>query len=137
MKFYLDTCIWMDYLESRTDGLRPLGEFAFAFLKACKTKKHSILFSELVSFELRQYHSEERIRQMFADHQTTLNEVSISNSQQLEAKMLELKLNEVHKSDILHAILARDNGAILITRDNHFNELSSLVKISKPEEVYF
>lgn len=34
MKYYLDTCIWIDYWENRTDNLRPIGEFAFKFLNS-------------------------------------------------------------------------------------------------------
>ena len=32
-KFYLDTAIWRDYFEDRGDGTRPIGEFAFQFLR--------------------------------------------------------------------------------------------------------
>lgn len=36
---------------------------------------------------------------------------------------------------IENAILSRDNGAILITRDNHFQDLTDIAIIKKPEEV--
>ena len=37
--------------------------------------------------------------------------------------------------DVLHSLLARDNGLILVTRDNHFKELKDISKFYKPEEL--
>lgn len=37
--------------------------------------------------------------------------------------------------DALHAILARDNGAVLISRDKHFYELAGEVTIKRPEDL--
>ncbi len=39
-----------------------------------------------------------------------------------------------HK-DALHAVLSRDNGAVLITRDAHFELLSFMVEVKKPENL--
>lgn len=38
-------------------------------------------------------------------------------------------------NDALHAILARDNHAILVSRDKHFYELVDKLTIRKPEEL--
>ena len=32
-KYYLDTCIWRDYFENRSDKFRPLGDWAFSLIK--------------------------------------------------------------------------------------------------------
>ena len=37
--------------------------------------------------------------------------------------------------DALHALIARDNKAILITRDEHFNKLLDIIRFKKPEEL--
>jgi len=37
--------------------------------------------------------------------------------------------------DALHAVLARDNKAIMVTRDKHFDELLDITKYKKPEEI--
>lgn len=42
---------------------------------------------------------------------------------------------EYQKVNALHAIVARDNGLILITRDNHFRVLQDISKYYKPEEL--
>ena len=64
-KFYLDTAIWRDYFEDRRDGIRPLGEFAFQFLKNCEKKGCKVLVSDTVILELKVYFSEEDIKQIF------------------------------------------------------------------------
>ena len=47
MKYYFDTSIWRDYYENRSDGLRPLGDFAFELLKKIKALRDTVLYSEL------------------------------------------------------------------------------------------
>jgi len=45
---------------------------------------------------------------------------------------------ELSFNDALHAIIARDNRAMLVTRDRHFFEfLGDIVEIRKPEEIIF
>ncbi|MBN1376781.1 PIN domain-containing protein [Candidatus Woesearchaeota archaeon] len=44
------------------------------------------------------------------------------------------KIN-IPKNDVLHAILARDNNAILVTRDKHFYKLAEKIIVKKPEEL--
>ena len=37
--------------------------------------------------------------------------------------------------DAVHAILARDNNAIMVTRDHHFSKLKECIIVKKPEEL--
>ena len=136
-KFYLDTAIWRDYFEDRKDGIRPLGEFAFQFLKNCEKKGCIVLYSEVVVHELRRDYSDERIKQVFSSFWHFLEIVPIFDEQYLESKKLSRIKTESHESDVLHAILARDNKAVLITRDFHFETLRDIVEIKAPEEVTF
>src|SRR3989344_1076940 len=64
-RFYLDTSIWIDYVEDRGDGIRPLGEFAFRFLKYCEERDLEILVSDIVILELQKILSKERINEGF------------------------------------------------------------------------
>jgi len=41
----------------------------------------------------------------------------------------------VPAGDALHAIVARDNDLILVTRDRHFRKLEDISKHYKPEEL--
>ncbi len=136
-KFYLDTAIWRDYFEDRKDALRPLGEFAFQFLKNCEKKNCSVFYSEVVVYELKRDYSDEMIKQVFSSFEHFLGIVPISNEQYLESKKLAKVKTESHAADILHAIIARDNKAVLITRDFHFETLRDIVEIKAPEEVTF
>ena len=63
-----------------------------------------------------------------------LLKVEIEGSQAREAASLSRK-RHVAFGDALHAILARDNNAIMVTRDKHFLELNDIAEIRKPEEL--
>jgi predicted nucleic acid-binding protein len=45
------------------------------------------------------------------------------------------RVRQLPWSDVLHAVLARDNHATLITRDAHFQQLADVVESLKPENV--
>ena len=135
--FYLDTSIWRDYFEDRTDGLRPLGEFAFQFLKNCKRQRRRVFYSNLVVQELRADYSEEKIGELFLPFGDVLVKVPLSNEQISEARAILSSVTGTHLKDIIHAVLARDNCAVMITRDRHFDALTGFVEIAKPEDVHF
>ncbi len=135
--FYLDTAIWRDYFEDRNDGIRPLGEFAFQFLKNCEKHGGIILFSDLVVQELRAHYSKERVVEVFSSFKHFLVEISISNEQISEARKILSSVQGTHFKDVLHAVAARDNGAVMVTRDAHFDILADLVTVEKPEDIHF
>ena len=39
-------------------------------------------------------------------------------------------------ADLLHAIIARDNSAIMVTRDIHFEDFEDIVATRKPEDLF-
>ena len=41
----------------------------------------------------------------------------------------------IPKKDILHALIARDNNAIMIATDKHFEKLIDIVEVKKPKEL--
>jgi predicted nucleic acid-binding protein len=63
-----------------------------------------------------------------------LIKVEVKEEQLKEAIKTGKRLNLPVK-DALHAIMARDNHAILISRDKHFYELSEQMTIKKPEDL--
>ena len=63
-----------------------------------------------------------------------LKKVEIKEKQIKEAVRLRNNL-KIPFGDVLHAILARDNNAIMVTRDRHFEEVQNIVNIKKPEEL--
>ncbi len=135
-KYYVDTCIWRDFGEQRKDKFRPLGEWAFEFFKKVKESKEIRLYSDLVVRELSLAYSESKIQELFSFilEDQALVKIEIKESQFQEAIRIK-KEKQFPYSDLLHAILARDSQAILITRDKHFLELLDLVMIKKPEDL--
>lgn len=136
-KFYLDTSIWRDYFEDREDNLRPLGEFAFRFLKECGKKDCAVLYSDLVVAELESHYSKESVAEVFSSFKHFIVKVPISSAQIAEARKIVSSTVGTHLKDATHAILARDNGATIIARDRHFDALTDIVEVAKPEDVHF
>ncbi|MBU0635678.1 hypothetical protein KKE06_01505, partial [Candidatus Micrarchaeota archaeon] len=134
-RFYLDTAIWRDFFEDRSDGLRPLGEFAFQFLKNCEKKGYKVLVSDSVVLELKVYFPEEKIKQIFSSFLGIIKNIKAAEEQISEARTeWQKREKRVPFKDVLHAVLARHHYAVLIARDNHFfDELSSIVEVEKPE----
>ncbi len=134
-RFYLDTAIWRDYFEDRKDGVRPLGEFAFRFLKNCEKHKCTIVIAEPVLFELKDFGREIAVKTL-SNFSITLEEAEVSGKQFAEAKRISTE-RKLPFNDALHAIIARDNEAIMVTRDMHFEELTDIANCGAPEGIIF
>lgn len=129
----MDTAIWGDYFEDRGNGIRPLGEFAFLFLKKCEENKWKVLYSEPVLLELKEF--AEQFYERFSAFKGMVFEVPATEKQVKEARKLARKRN-VPFNDAFHAVIARDNKAVLISMDWHFQEkLSDIVECRAPEEI--
>lgn len=133
-RYYLDTCIWRDYIEYRHDNLRPIGEWAFQLLRSIADKEDIVLFSIIVIKELRQFYSEQKIKSLFLIiPKELLLEAELSSEQIAEAK-IRARILGIPLNDVLHLIIARDNNAILVTRDKHLLFLDD-IEIRMPEEL--
>jgi predicted nucleic acid-binding protein len=133
--FYLDTNIWLDYFQDRTDGLRPLGEFAFIFLKKAVELKIKIYYSDLILNELNNTIGEEKTNELINQFKSILVFVKTLDIDFIEAKNL-FRTGKIHHADALHAIICKRIETILITRDKHFFELDFL-EVYLPEEFIF
>ncbi|MBU2477368.1 type II toxin-antitoxin system VapC family toxin [Candidatus Micrarchaeota archaeon] len=135
-KFYLDTCIWIDYLEDRKNGIKPLGELAFQFLRKCRKEKSTIIVSDVMRKELYKHIAKEEIEKRLLDFSDLIIEVKHSQEQFDEAHLFWVKTKkEFPQADILHAIISRDQKAVLISRDKHFAEID-IVEFHFPEELF-
>ncbi len=121
-KYYIDAAIWRDLHENRSDRFRPLGDWAFELFKKIRKDKEKILYSNLVVDELSIAFEKETIKKLFEDISELLEKVEIKKEHVEEAKILSKEL-KIPFGDALHGILARDNNAIMVTRDHHFEEL--------------
>lgn len=133
-KYYLDSCIWRDYLEDRQDKFRPLGEWAFRIIQKIIKDEDVIVISDAVFEELKSFNQNINIEISKSVPELCLYYIESSREQIIEAKNI-AKTLKMPVNDALHAILARDNQAILITRDKHFLDLLNIVDIKKPEDL--
>ncbi|MFH2020418.1 MAG: PIN domain-containing protein [archaeon] len=132
-KYYLDTSIWMDYYEDRKDPSEDIGEYAFKLLCKLLASKSRIIVSSFSLRELEVAYSLDTIRGLARPFEKQMEKVDVSEEQREEAKKI-ADVRKVPKGDVLHAILARDNKAILISRDKHFQLLKDICEVAKPED---
>ncbi len=136
-KYYLDACIWRDFHENREDKFRPLGEWAFNLFRMIRETKGKVLYSDLVVEELSIAYDEKAIKEIFKiiEQEGLLEKTEIKKEQFQEAARFKRERN-LPFADLLHAIIARDNEAIMVTRDVHFEDFSDIVTIQKPEDLF-
>ncbi len=130
--FYLDTSIWLDFYERR--GVH--GEAALELIRKIIMENHRIVYSDLVIRELKHlgYPQDEIIKLFSIGKSLHIQRIHIYKEQIEEAKKIALQ-RHVPKGDALHAILARDNDAILISYDQDFEWLGDITICKNPEEI--
>lgn len=135
---YLDTNIYIDYFENRTDKLRPLGEFAFNVIRKAIGCEFRIIFSQLVMNEIEyNNHLKEMNNLIIAlKEKNKLVNANVLDSYSIEAK----RLSKIHKTsfnDILHFIIAKENKAeIVVTRNiKDFPTIEGFPEVVFPENL--
>ncbi len=127
-RYYFDTSIWLDFLENRNEPNMPKGEWAKKLVSKIVNNDDIILFSDVNMLELNdigysQYDIDEILKPI--NHILLFIE---AEAHQVGKAIDIAKRRNVPKRDALHAILARDNYAILVTFDAHFKELADITK---------
>lgn len=134
-RYYFDTSIWLDFFEYRDEPNLPKGKWAHELLNKVVKEDNKILYSDLNLIELGMAgYSVFEIEEMFRPLRLILIMVESTEKQQGKARDLSAK-RDVPKGDALHALIARDNKAILVTRDKHFQKLLDITIPKKPEEL--
>jgi len=121
MKYYIDTCVWIDFVEERTD----IDIFA-----KCVLNEDIVMVSEMLFVELQKNSSGSKVH-MIIDllrSKALLTNVNVNREQIRESERIAAKRN-VPRADALHAILTRDNDAVFVTRDKHFLMLRDLCTV--------
>ena len=134
MKYYVDTAIWRDLWENRKDTDKDLGKLASAFFNKIGAKGGKVVYSNLIVEELSKTYKIHKIFKLFNRESKSLIKVYANKSQINQAIILSKEFN-IPPPDGLHCLLARDNNAMVITRDRHFKKLSGFVLVRKPEDL--
>jgi predicted nucleic acid-binding protein len=133
-RFYVDTCIWIDYFEDRKDNLKPLGDFAFYFLKKQFEERNKIIVSTMVEKELETTGYREIAEITFNEYSEIIEKIVPSGKEISKATILARKINNIPLQDILHAVICIQRNFVLVSRDKHFNLLN--VECLAPEELF-
>ncbi len=134
-KYYIDTSIWIDIYEDRKGfSNEPLGDFALQLFSIINAKKHILVISDLLIRELEGYYSMPEVKGMIKPFEKHIEKIISTKAQREQARKI-AEERSLPPGDVLHAIIARDNNLILITRDKDFNYLEDISKHYKPEEL--
>lgn len=136
----VDSNIFIDYYLNRFDGLSPIGEYAFNFFKEVVSCKYFVFICEEVIEELSNILEmppkgvEENVLSMLSKKHK-LEVIAPSFLDAKEAGALS-RTKKIPFNDALFAIVAKNRGLMVVSRDRHFfNELSLIVGVSLPEEL--
>jgi len=120
-RYYVDTCLWIDFIEGRTDD--------DIFTKIIENED-TVIYSYPLEKELLKYLKLIQLRMLYTllSSKRLLYPVTVTDIEKLEAHELSNSRN-LPFADTLHAILARDNQATLLTRDKHFLLLRNICDV--------
>ncbi len=134
-KFYFDTSIWLDLLENRNEPNMPKGDWARHLLNKITKENDIIVYSDLILLELNSAgYSIFELEEIFRKLKDITYFVESTEKQVRRAKDFAAKRN-IPKKDALHALIARDSRAILITLDKHFRKLTDIAIVKRPQDI--
>ncbi len=130
--YNLDTSILLDVYEKRNMGEELIKKIILKLIE----EDAALILSDLHIMELKKLsYASEEIQSIFRIFKANnIKKVHSNKNQLIEAKQIAFKRN-IPKKDVLHAILARDNEAVMIATDNHFEKLTDIVEIKKPKDL--
>jgi len=124
--------------EDRTDGLHPLGEFAFQLLKRTFNCEFEIVVSDWVLKEMEKQIANLALFIELLDRLQKLGKlIKIYKNLEIvkEAKTL-TKSSDIHFADALHAAIAKESNAVLVTWNiKDFEKVKDFVEVRQPKEL--
>lgn len=131
-QYYFDTSIWVDIYERRGEH----GEAAQKLIALIILNDWVVCYSDSTIIELKGLgYTEQAIRTMLEiakpDHIRRVH----TNREQIALARALAKQRDIPMRDALHAVLARDHGMQLVSRDQDFEKLRDVTQVRKPEEL--
>ena len=134
-KFYFDTSIWLDFFENRDEPNLPKGKWAKALVRKIISKSDKIVYSDLTLIELEGAgYSRYDVEDLLKPLSLVILFVETTEKQLGKSKDLSFKRN-IPRKDALHALIARDIGATLVTLDHHFQRILDIIKPFRTNEL--
>jgi predicted nucleic acid-binding protein len=132
---YLDTSIWMDFFEKRDEVHLAKTTLAQQLISKIIREGSIIVYADIIQNELvKQGYSHEELGRLFVPLAKITEYVDATEKEFGRSKDLAAK-RDIPRLDSFHALIARDNHAILATRDRHFAMLTDIVPSKKPEDI--
>ncbi len=133
-KYYFDTSIWLDFFEDRDEPNFPKSQWVNDLMNKITSINSKIIVSDININELSlNGYTVYEIENMFKPLKSILIFVEAAEKQVKRARDLGSKRN-IPNNDALHALIARDSKANLITLDNHFKEIEDITEPNSPKK---
>ncbi len=134
LKYLVDACIWIDLLEERVGAKdEPFWLHAQRFLAHVRTTEGAVVVPDVLLAELDAYPEDLMVRLM---------EAAAGRVERLRASQDELQealhlaeARGVSLADAAYAVMCRNRGCILITRDKGFLKLLDVCAPFQPEDL--
>jgi len=135
MKYYLDTSIWLDFFENRDEPNLPKSGWAAELINKIIKEDKKIIYSDANEEELiEQGYTQEEIEDLFEPIKKILIHAEFTKKHFGKARDLAYKRN-IPIFDALHALIAKDKKAILVTLDHDFFKLKDIASIKRPQDL--
>ena len=133
--YYFDTSIWLDFFEDRDEPNMPKNKWARELISKIIEEDSKIIYTDVSYGELiEQGYTRHELNALFSPLKRILVYVEATKKEVGMARN-QAKKKKVPKRDALHAFIARDHKAILVTLDNHFKKLLDITKPKKPQDL--
>ena len=133
-KYYLDTSIWLDFIENRNEPNFPKGEWASRLIRKIIRTNSSIVVSDVVIDELKNVGYGYYEIMAIMESLPNVYGVSVRKKHRNRAKQIAARRN-VPPGDVVHALIAKEHKAILVTLDFHFLKLRDIIRFKRPQEL--
>lgn len=125
----------MYFFEKRDESGLPKGKFAEELIKKIDIEGDKLIFSDVVRDEMMKLsYMMYEIELLLSPLKKNLIYIRFGQKQFGRAKDTSKK-RAILLLDALHALIARDCRAIMVTRDWHFKKLLDILSYKKPEEL--
>ena len=134
MLYYLDTCIWLNFINKE----EPFDKIAKNFLINI-SNKDKIIISTIILKELENKLGKEKFKiiEKFFNNKGNIILIKTINSDYINARVLENSIRfEISFYDCLHIVISKRLNCTLITRDKELIKIAEeYISVWKPEDL--